>query len=301
MVLANGFHRVSTSDYLADRCCDGPTLSASIAHVLDRQSPLHAYARHPRLGGAVPKERAAYDTGSLMHALLLGQGKEVVVIAADDWRTKAAKEQRDQARARGFLPVLEADYEAAKATAERLDQRFAEHGIELRNGDSEITALWTETTREGAQVQCRGMLDHLQMNVYQAMIRDLKSCRSAHPEACQRHVDAYGYAIQRAAYVSAVEHLRPELAGRVDFVFLFFELEEPFAIYPARLSGEFRALGERRWRRAVDTWKRCLRENRWPGYADGIAEIAPPPWAMKSDVDRQVAEAASSWSSEVTF
>lgn len=277
--------RMSAEEYHTDPCST-PSLSASIAHVISSQSPLHAYARHPKLGGVPRKDTRAFDMGSLAHSLLLGAGKEIAVIEADDWKTKVAREARDDARAEGKIPVLVRDHDEAKDAADTLRQRFAGFGIVL-DGDSETTAFWTETTRDGAKVQCRGMQDHLKLPT----IYDLKSCRSASVGSCQRHVDSYGYAIQRAAYVSAMEKIRPDLAGRIDFVFVFFELAPPFAVTPVRLSGEFRELGERRWRRAVETWERCLRENYWPGYTESIVDLDPPRWALANDMDQQIAAA----------
>jgi hypothetical protein len=278
---------IDADEYHADPC-ERPSLSSSIAHVLDRQSPAHAYARHPRLGGHAPKSTKTLDRGSLSHALLLGQGKSVHVIHAKDWRTKKAQAERDAAYDVGAVPVLVADMKAAEATAGILRSRFAELGIVL-DGRSEAAAFWTERDEHGESVQCRAMIDHIKPGV----IYDLKSCRSAQPVVCQRHVDAYGYAIQRAAYVSAIETIDPSAAGRTDFVFVFYELEPPHAVTPVRLSGAFRSLGERRWRRAVETWAHCLRENRWPAYASRIIEIEPPPWALANDTEAQLQRASA--------
>lgn len=283
MTFETRFARFSAEDYFADPCA-APSLSSSIANVLELASPLHAWSQHPKLGGIPRPPTKALDNGSLIHELLLGAGKGVKVIDAADFRTNAAKAERDAARAAGQLPVLAGDYEVASRTAGILRERFADVGIVLA-GESEAVALWTETASNGAQVQCRGMMDHLTLPT----TYDLKSARSAHPIACRRHVENYGYALQRAAYVSAIERIKPDLAGRVDFVFVFFELEPPHAVTPARLTGAFCELGERGWRRAVDRWEECLRTNRWPGYAAGVIDLEPSPWALTNDMDRQLA------------
>lgn len=287
--MQEGFFEYPPDQYHADPC-DVPSLSASIAHVLDRQSPLHAYTQHPRLGGVARAHKPCFDSGSLIHALLLGQGKDIAVVDARDYRTKQAQGAREQARSAGKVPVTSAEHEQAMAVATRLRARFATYGIQL-DGQSEATALWVETAEDGTPVQCRGMMDH----VKEPVIYDLKSCRSAHPEACRRHIDEYGYAIQRAAYVSAVEHLRPAMVGRVEFVFLFFELEPPYAVTPVRLSGQFRELGERRWRRAVNIWARCLSSGEWPGYVESVTELEPMPWALTKDMERQMSAARSTY------
>lgn len=280
------FAHLTSEAYFAEPCAV-PALSASIANVLDTESPLHAWARHPKFGGTSRAPTKALDNGSLSHALLLGTGKDIEIIDAADYRTKAAQTARDEARDAGRLPVLIADYRDALATADKLRQRFADLGIVL-DGESEIAALWTETASNGAKVQCRGMLDHMKLPV----VYDIKSIRSANPEMCRKHIENYGYAIQREAYVSAIERIRPELAGRVDFIFVFYETESPFAVTPIRLPGSFRELGRRGWRRSVDTWERCLRTNTWPSYADGIIEVEPSPWTLARDMERHSEEQA---------
>lgn len=273
-------HDVPEHLYHSDPC-DRASLSASIATTLHRQSPLHAWSAHPKLGGRPRKPSKWMDHGTLAHAILLDQEKRIVPVDAEDWRTKAAKEARDEAHAAGNVPVLVGDLETARTAALAIRERLDKLGIAL-DGHSEVTALWTEESAHG-EVQCRGRLDHLKG----ARILDLKTCRSAHPDACRKHVEAYGYAIQRAAYVSAIEHIIPDFAGRVDFVFLFAEVEPPYAVTPVRLNGEFRTLGQIAWTAAVNTWGRCLARNDWPGYADSILELEPPPWAMARAFEQQ--------------
>lgn len=282
----NRFVQLTSDEYFADPCAT-PSLSSSIAHVLDTESPLHAWSRHPRLGGVKRAPTKSMDNGSLSHALLLGAGKEFEVIDAADYRTNAAKAARDAAREAGKLPVLADDLKVAEATAGELRKRFADLGIVL-DGDRELTAIWTETASNGATVQCRGMMDHLKL----PRIYDIKSIRSANPTICRKHVESYGYATQHAAYVSAVERIKPELAGRIEFIFVFYELEPPFAVTPVRLSGVFRQLGDRAWKRSVDRWEACLRTNTWPAYADEIIDLEPSGWALSKDMERDEQEVA---------
>lgn len=281
VVPKTGLVRLTPERYFADPCAT-PSLSSSIANVIDSESPLHAWSRHPRFGGVKRAPTKAFDRGSLSHALLLGSGKDVSIIEADDYKTKAAQADRDEAREAGLVPVLAADYEDAKRTAEKLRQRFAELGIVL-DGQSELTALWTERARNGGEVQCRGMIDHLKPPT----IYDLKSIRSAKHDMCRKHIETYGYAIQGAAYERAIERIYPALTGRVRFVFVFFELEPPYAVTPIRLSGSFRHIGSRAWQRSVDAWEECLRTGSWPGYADEIVTLEPSPWALSRDEEKE--------------
>lgn len=263
-----------------------PRLSASMACVLDTRSPAHAHARHPRLGGCAPEEQSdAFDLGSVSHALLLGTGRAIEVVDAKDFKTKVAQEARDAARARGSVPVLRHRYDHAVEVADTLRQRFADLGYAL-DGASEVVALWDERADNGNAVPCKAMFDH----VAGPDILDLKSCASAHPEAIQRSIEAYGYAIQRGAYVSGLETIEPRWIGRVTFTFLFYELVPPFVVHPVQLAGSYATLGARKWRRSVNTWERCMREDEWPGYAKSKrpTPIDAPGWAEAKDMDRHM-------------
>jgi len=262
---------------------DRPSLSASVASTLIRQSPFHAWLKHPRLGNTPREASSEMERGTIIHGLVFGTlgGDDYETIDADNFRTKAAQEQRDAARDRGAVPVLAREMETYRRVAEAIGHKLREAGIDL-NGVSEKVAAWEEASQFGP-VLCRGMIDHLIIGNDGATIYDLKNCRNAHPESCVRHVLEYGYEIQRAAYVSAVEKLRPDLAGRVRFVWLFVEELPGYRVVltVAEASGTLRELGESRWARAVETWAKCLRMNEWPAY--GSARLEAPDWALKQE------------------
>src|SRR4029077_5767017 len=97
-MLKQGIHfDVPASTYFADPC-EGPSLTQSIAKILLEQSPLHAWHAHPRLGGK-PDEPEAYDSakaiGNAAHKLMIGRGKEIMVLEFDTFRTKDSQQIRD--------------------------------------------------------------------------------------------------------------------------------------------------------------------------------------------------------------
>ena len=271
--------KVTPDEYHRDPC-ETPSLSSSIAHTLITRSPAHAHLRHPRLGNQPAAPTDPMNEGHLIHRLLLGKGTEVEVIAGfADFRKMAARDARDAAIEAGRVPMLEHKYAALLAAAEALHGQIRGYDIDL-NGESEIAIEWRELGNIG-DVLCRGLLDHLVID--RAVIYDVKKIRSADLRTCARHAIEYGYDIQRAAYVSAVEKLRPDLAGRVDFVWLFCELEPPYAVVPARPDGALRELGEMRWQRAVGLWEHCLSHGYWPTYTNAITTIEAPPWALAQE------------------
>lgn len=267
-------------EYRAD-VGDVPSLSQSCAHILLTKSPLHAWNDHPKLGNnRVEESTQAKDDGTLMHKLILGKGTDIALIPADDYRTSAAKELRDAARNAGKLPVLERKYMEAAQAAKVIRENIAQYAIKF-TGQSEVAAEWFEDGEHGP-VRCRGRFDHVDFDA--GVILDLKKARSAHPKAAARSMIDYGAHIQHAAYSSALEKLRPDHLGRTDFIFLFVEMDAPYAVLPARPDGAMRELGQMAWDRAVKIWERCLRMNRWPAYVDSITTLAPPPWMLTEEI-----------------
>jgi hypothetical protein len=78
-----------------------------VAKILLDRSPLHAWHAHPRLNPDYRHDDdTKFDVGNIAHKLMLGRGKDIVVLEFDDWRTKAAKDAREAAAAAGKLAVL---------------------------------------------------------------------------------------------------------------------------------------------------------------------------------------------------
>jgi hypothetical protein len=273
---------VTEDEYFADPC-PVPSLSQSIAHTLITRSPAHAYSEHPRLGKPAEDEdekaTAAINEGSVIHSLLLGKGAPLDVIKADNYTTKVAKELRDAALAAKRIPILEWRYDEIIVAAAALRTNIAAFGIEF-SGESEVAIEWREPGLDG-DVVCRGRPDHIIFD--RGTVYDLKKISSADPRTCSRHAVEYGYDIQHAAYASALAKLLPHLTGRIDFVFLFLEIEPPYEVVPCRPDGLLRELGERRWQRAVTLWERCLRDDYWPGYTQTITTLDAPPWALAQE------------------
>lgn len=292
--LGVGLHYgVSPDRYHADPC-ERPSLSSSVASLLVTRSAAHAKLAHPRLGNgfrATPTDDMSH--GTLMHRLLLKAGGDIVVVEPKtkdgepsfSWATADAKAAKAKALADGKIPVLLHKLRAAEQTADFLRANLAalDEPI-LLNGRSEVVAVWEEKSDQGAPVLCRAMLDHWAPPVE----LDLKISEDASPDACIRKIGPLGYALQRAAYRSALEHLCPELAGRIRQLIVWCESEAPHCVVPVELSGEFLEYGQRRWRRAVNRWAECLKSGRWPGYTSSVIRADPPPWLLSQDMDEEI-------------
>jgi hypothetical protein len=258
-----------------------PSLSSTIARTLVRESPAHAYLKHPKLGGAKFEPKTDMDRGTLLHKLLLGAGREVAVIECDDWKKPANRELRDIHREAGRIAVTRKLYEEALETAKSLKPRLAAKGI-VFDGHSEVTLLWHEEAANGTRMPCRARLDHIKEN----HLYDLKITGDANPRTLRGgHITNMGYEIQTACYTSGASRVLPHLRGRFDYTLVFCEFEPPYSITKVRSAGSMRELGERRWRRAVNVWEYCTRTGEWPDYTgrDEIVLVEAKPWEMEEE------------------
>lgn len=266
---------VSEEVYFQDPCAT-PSLSQSIAHLIVSESPLDGWAAHPKLGNMRTESTTALDEGKLLHKLLLGVGVDVVIVPFNDFRKKDAQTIRDAAIAEGKLPVIARKYEEIRLAADGLREKLKAQGFPLE-GRSEVAIEWYEQGENGP-VACRGRLDHVFIN--EGRIFDIKKTVSPNPRQLARRFVEYGYDIQHAAYSRALAALNPALTGRVEFTFLFLGIDPPHHLVPVRPDGAFREIGALRWSQAVHTWERCLATGRWPGYAEGVVTLNPPPFVM---------------------
>lgn len=274
-----GFYRMTAAQYHADPCAT-PSLSSSIAKVLLKQTPRHAFAAHPRYTPPRPKKtKPAMALGSVVHELLLGKGGGIVVVEADDWRTKAAQEQRDKAEAAGKVPVLIEQFNEADKIAEYV--REALPGMErahdmFRNGEAEIVAIW----REPNGAICRAMLDHAAIDrEVNARIDDLKTSGvDIGPDAIGKVIANMGYEVSAAFYMRGVSALLPEVKN-ISFRFAFVETDEPYEVVAVELDRTGYEIGRRQVCAAIHVWRECQLSGKWPGFPRRLIQAEYPAWA----------------------
>jgi hypothetical protein len=270
MITQPGIYTVSHADYHADPCLT-PSLSSSVAKTLLSRSPMHARMMHPKLNPTyVNAESSRFDLGAMAHAMLLEDDtSKLVSIDADDWRTKAAKEARDEARAAGKLPVL------ARHAADLLRMVSAARtflsGSELKDfeWEAERTVVWQE---DG--IWCRSRPDWLSTG--RDVILDYKTTDDANPEAFIRQIARMGYDTQAAFYSRGLQ----AVGSSATFAFLAQEIEPPYARSLVALSNTYLEIARVKVERAIKTWAYCLRNDDWPAYTDRILYAEPPQWEL---------------------
>jgi PDDEXK-like domain of unknown function (DUF3799) len=264
---------LSADKYHADPA-QAPSLSSSIAAILLEQSPQHAWLAHPRLNPNYVRDTdSRFDLGSAAHMMLLERREDRIVrVDADDWRTKAAKEARDQAQLEGKYAVLERQYKDIKemCDAARKFLMRTELGNILDTGDAEQTLVWQDDA-----VWCRARPDIMSSD--RKIVLDYKSTASAQPEAFARQIGRMGYDLQAEFYSDGVQI---ETGLRPAFVFLAQEITQPYACSLVALSNAYQFVGQQKAKRARDLWKTCLLEDSWPSYNPRIWYAEPKPWDL---------------------
>ena len=286
LVTTPGWHELAEEDYHSDPCPQ-PSLSSHVAMTVISKSLMHAWRHHPKSPHFEPSVMgAAADRGSAAHALLFG-GKTIEAIVADDFRTAAARDARDKARAAGRIPMLSKDIEGLAAMIEPARQRF--HDLHGGAFLCEQSAVWRGDDEAAGWRRAR--IDTLSTS--RALIVDYKTTEGAVDAlSCERRIADMGLQIQAAAYVDAVESLHPELMGRVKFIFQWQEQKAPHALSPPiEMSEAFLSLGRAQWKAAGHLWDKALKHRAFPGYSPYPYLACPPPWELSRWEERQLTDA----------
>ncbi|WP_245500129.1 PD-(D/E)XK nuclease family protein [Rhizobium leguminosarum] len=298
-VTAPGLYRMSEAAYHADPA-PAPSLSRSIAEKLLLESPLHARAAHPRLTKQDPTEEKNSRTreiGSAGHALLLRQPTEIAVLDYDDFKSKAAQADRAAAQARGAIPMLTVDYEKSVAMVGKARALLSKNDHPairaLADGDdaamNEVTAVWKDRCGD---LWARARMDRIHIIDGRLTILDYKTTElSVEPAAVAAAVYNKNLHFQDAFYRRAARALFPEIDRhelKLDFIFVMQEQDPPFEITVARVDAAGRLIGEKMVSDAFLLWRKCMSDNWWPGYPDGIVEAEMPAYVDTRWTSREI-------------
>lgn len=222
------------------------------------------------------QRKAVFDFGSAAHKAVLGVGDVVAVIHHDSYRTKAAQAERDDAYARGAIPVLEEEAARVDGMVKALKAHpTASALLDPAHGKPEQSAYRIDPDT-GTKLRCR--FDWLpDSDGGRLVIPDYKTAQSAEPGAFSRAAATFGYHMQAAWYSDMAEHLG--LASDVAFVFLVQEKVAPYLVSVVELDTEAIDTGRRRYRDAVDLYAECKAADVWPSYTTGVELISLPAWA----------------------
>jgi hypothetical protein len=220
----------------------------------------------------------AFDFGHAAHAKVLGAGADIVAVEADDWRSKAAREAKDQARAEGKAPLLARDVAVVDAMAAKLAEHpIASALLDPDHGKPE-QALFAQDEESGG-VWLRAMLDWLpDPRPGRMIVPDYKTTADVgDPGAFAGLMGKHRYHGQAAWYLDLARTL-----GLADddaaFVFIVQSKQAPYLVSVIEPGAEAIEIGRAENRAAINLYAKCTSNNEWPGYGDGVTSASLPGW-----------------------
>lgn len=199
------------------------------------------------------------------------------IIQAETLQTKAAQQCAADARANQLTPVLAHKFVDETKRAEDMLVRMELAGFERSKYMYQVGLYWTEDARNGMRVQCRGRLDFLAHDW--TSIVDLKRVEDLGQLSLERAVDRYRWAMQAAAYSSAVETLT---SGETTptWRWLFARTAPVVACTLRGAEVELLEAGRAAWVRAVNDWAEGLETGVWRGHESDHTPLNPTAWAV---------------------
>lgn len=199
------------------------------------------------------------------------------ILSVDTLQTKAAKECAADARAKGLTPVKASDFTEEVERANEMLVRMELAGFDRAQYEYQCSLYWTEQARNGMTVQCRGRLDFLAKDW--TSIVDLKRVEDLSHLSLERAVDRYRWAMQAAAYSSAVETLT---SGETTptWRWLFARTAPVVACTLRGAEVELLEAGRAAWVRAVNDWAEGLETGVWRGHESDHTPLNPTAWAV---------------------
>lgn len=254
----------------------GGSLSASGAKLM-----LDCPARFRHAADHGTERKDVFDFGTAAHKYVLGTGPEVVVIDAENYKSKAAQEAKKAAHAQGQVPLLPQELDAVEAMAKKIQEHpIAGQLFAAGAGDAEQSLFWHD---ERYGVWRRARLDWLPNSISSAgrlIIPDYKTAARVDQESIAKAIHNFRYPMQADWYCDAVEALG--IAERPMFLFVFQEKTAPYLVQVVELDGLFRRIGRDDNRQALEVFAECQATGEWPGYSNEIELIEPPAWVAKN-------------------
>lgn len=259
-------------DYHADRTSIS---SSGLRALLPPGCP--AQFKYDRDNPTPPKKE--FDLGHAAHKLVLGEGEEIVVTEYDDWRTKAAREERDDIRAAGAVPLLFHEGEQVTAMAEAIRRHPIAGPLFAGEGIAERSIYWTHPD---TRVRLRVRPDWLKIRPDATLIVDLKTAADASPDGFSKSIESYSYHQQGALYIDGVQAvgLAPEGAR---FLFVAQSKKPPYLVTVGELKDQDQEIGRARNERALRIYADCTASGEWPDWTGPVTEIPQiglPTWAV---------------------
>ena len=262
-----GIIQCSMSEYLAIEA-----LSSGDCHVILTKSAFHALHRERD-----PSEVS--DLGTAIHDGLLEGVDRIVMVQHDDWRTKAAREARDAARAEGKIPMLERKVAQVLNAIEAAKAFVSESEIAgcFDDGKPELSATWDE-----AGVICKARPDLLSPKWHVSV---KTTAGTANPGYWARYgLSSMGYDTNLMFYERGLVANGRNVESRI----LMIEQEPPHGVSLLGLDPGRREYASARAQRAINIWRKCKQTGKYPSYPIETCFAAVNPWEEAAEEEARL-------------
>jgi hypothetical protein len=255
-----GVYAIPAADYHRDPCPE-PSLSAGMINDL-LVAPALCFANSSRLNPEWEEEEDdKFTLGSVRHILFLEPelfAEKVAVCEFDNWRKKAAKEAKAEAKEQGRTPILAKHMEKVEAArAAFLAHPFTSRAFE--GGRFEQSMFWRHPVYG---FWCRARPDFTADSG--THLNDYKATASADPERFGKHAYDMGYHRRAAWYLDGYEILtgkRPD-----HYWFCNQEVKAPYLTSVVELDMQALEAGRVENDKAARLFAGCLQSGDWFGY-----------------------------------
>lgn len=276
IIIPGCYPDMSHQDYIDDPV-EGGSLNSSAIKTLLLDCPKRYWLGSPLNPDRDPEEhKKHYSMGSLIHDILLLDGQNISsryhILSPEfkDFRTKAAKDERDEAIQRGLMVIKQDDLDKARNVAKYAMENPGISSI-FTGGKTEQTLIWKD---DETDVMCRCRFDLF--NHKELFGMDYKTSRNAHPREFSRAVGDYGYYIQAAMYMEGYKAVFGKSLKK--FWFIVQEIEQPEMIAPIELDNVALEWGKILFDAAKRKYAMCKDTDHWPGYDEQTHKIGLPGW-----------------------
>ena len=256
-----GVYEIPFEDYMSDPVPGGSLSNSEAKHLM---KPKGCPARFRWEKDHKRPTKKEFELGTAAHALILGTGPALHEIDAENMRTNKAKQEAEDARADGMIPLLPHEYRMVLDMEKALRSHpVASVLLSPERGDVEQSLFWRDPA---TGVMRRGRLDHLAHPTYsRTILVDYKSCVSADEESCSKALWNFGYAGQAATYTDGAIALGRASADAA-YMIVFQEKTAPYLVHVFEVDAMAMEIARTLNREALETYADCVAKDRWPGW-----------------------------------
>lgn len=274
-----GVYDIPVDEYHLDPVVGGSLSSSGARMLLSPSCPAKFRYEQDHRGEAPPKRH--FDIGHAAHQLVLGAGPDLVVVEAENYRTRAAQDAQDEAHARGAVPLLTHEHDQVQAMAAALREHpVAGPLFSPERGTPEVSLIWYDGPTGVTRRSRFDWLPHPGRG--RLIIPDYKTCARGDLDTLTRAMHQHGYHLQADYYLAGAQALG--LAGTdAAFVFVAQEKTPPYLVTIFEPDSIAMQIAAAKNRRALQIYAWCTENDHWPAYHEGIALLALPPWVERQE------------------